>query len=116
MAAKDSHRGASNDSQSRLRPKSDRALRTNAENLIHLFESNLIGIIVADSDGNITNANNYFLSALGYRRDDLPLLRDAVTPDQGQNRDHTRTFRGITYTAGAPFEMEYLGKDGRCVH
>jgi PAS domain S-box-containing protein len=48
-----------------------------------LFESNVVGIVYFDSDGNIFEANDTFLQLLGYSRDDLKqglLTWDQIAP------------------------------------
>jgi PAS domain S-box-containing protein len=55
-----------------------------------LFDSNIVGVIAADFDGNITDANDFFLKMVGYGRADLPLRWDALTPPEWR---HIGTYR-----------------------
>jgi PAS domain S-box-containing protein len=80
-----------------------------------LVDANIIGIFVAERDGQVIEANDAFLRIVGYDRDDLiarRLRRDDLTAPEW--RDHTaqaaveRNLTGIVQ----PYEKEYLRKDG----
>lgn len=58
----------------------ERALIESETRFRSLFESNVIGIVYFDSDGNIFESNDTFLELLGYSRDDLK--QGLVTWDQ----------------------------------
>lgn len=51
--------------------ETERALNASEARFRNLFDSNVIGIVFWDRVGNITEANDAFLSLLGYSRDDL---------------------------------------------
>jgi PAS domain S-box-containing protein len=80
-----------------------------------LAESNLIGIVLANSDGRITDANDAFLQMLGYTREDLQLGRmnwQQMTPIEFQPQtwqamNHLRQ-EGTSF----PYEKEYICRDG----
>ncbi len=80
-----------------------------------LFASNLLGIIVADVHGNITEANDFFLRLLGYTRDDLPLCWDVMTPPEWRELDHAKITEVLSTGEGVPWEKEYYARDGRRV-
>ena len=84
----------------------------------HFVDSNIIGIIITGLDGTIYEANDAFLSLLGYTRADLAeglLNWKAMTPpewrEQGKKAEQETLATGIFQ----PFEKEYLAKDGRRV-
>jgi PAS domain S-box-containing protein len=80
-----------------------------------LVDANIIGVIIADLDGTIIEANDAFLGMLGYSRDDLVarrLQRIALTPPEW----HAATQRAIAQVRATgrcdTFEKEYIRKDG----
>jgi PAS domain S-box-containing protein len=77
-----------------------------------LFESDVIGIIVADSVGRILEANSYFLTMLGRSVSDLPLDLSSIAADQGQSSDRAM-FGELLLPGGAtPWETEVVHLDG----
>ncbi|GAB1544523.1 hypothetical protein NUACC21_71990 [Scytonema sp. NUACC21] len=83
-----------------------------------LAESNIIGVIVADINGGIVEANDAFLRMVGYTREELlsgqMQWRDLTPPEYfevTQRSIQELRERG----ACAPFEKEYLCQDGRRV-
>jgi PAS domain S-box-containing protein len=84
-------------------------------NIRRLVDANIIGVIIADLDGTIIEANDAFLGMLGYSRDDLVarrLQRIALTPPEW----HAATQRAIAQARETgrcdTFEKEYIRKDG----
>ena len=80
-----------------------------------LSESSIIGIAYFDVNGRITDANDTFLSMIGYSRDELEkkLVRwDHLLPPEWL--PYMRKVAQEFTTTGriAPYETEYLGKDG----
>ncbi|MGC1454249.1 MAG: diguanylate cyclase [Nitrospirota bacterium] len=80
-----------------------------------LSESSIIGIAYFDVNGRITDANDTFLSMIGYSRDELEknLVRwDRLLPPKWL--PYMRKVAQEFTTTGriAPYETEYLGKDG----
>ncbi|HMI46385.1 MAG TPA: PAS domain-containing protein, partial [Gemmatimonadaceae bacterium] len=80
-----------------------------------LVDANIIGIIIADRDGRILEANDAFLRIVGYDREDLVSGRvrwTELSPPEWRERDiltHTElNSTGIVQ----PFEKEYFRKDG----
>jgi PAS domain S-box-containing protein len=84
----------------------------------HLVDANIIGILVADLEGRVLEANDAFLHIVGYDRDDLrsgKVSRTELTPPEW--RDRTAQARAEFEMTGAvqPFEKQYFHKDGRRV-
>ncbi|MER9511815.1 AAA family ATPase [Mesorhizobium sp. M0460] len=81
----------------------------------HLVDANIIGIYVADFEGQILEANGAFLRIVGCDREDLVagrLHRDDLTPPEW--RDRTAQALSELKTTGTiqPYEKEYFRKDG----
>ena len=83
-----------------------------------LFESDIIGIIIWDIEGRILEANDAFLRTVAYDREDLAagrLNRTMLTPPEWHELD-ARNMAEVQLTGTkAPFEKEYIRKDGRRV-
>jgi PAS domain S-box-containing protein len=80
-----------------------------------LVDANIIGILVADLEGRVVEANDAFLRIIGYDREDLAsgrVLRTELTPPEWRERDR-RTVAELKSTGTVhPFEKEYFRKDG----
>jgi PAS domain S-box-containing protein len=81
-----------------------------------LVESNIIGVLIWDLEGQILEANDEFLRIVGYDRADLvsgQLSWNALTPEEWLDR-HRREWTPELRVAGSlqPFEKEYFRKDG----
>ena len=80
-----------------------------------LFESKVIGIVVADKAGLISEANSYFLSMVGRSPADLPLDWVAMTPEEFMSRDR-EALKGLeTDGSAALWEKEFIRRDGNRV-
>jgi PAS domain S-box-containing protein len=86
--------------------------------ICRLVDSDVIGVIVWDSQARIREANEAFLHMVGYTRDEL--LSAAIhwtdlTPPQHRPVDE-RAIEEIKRTGSCiPYEKEYIHKDGRSV-
>ena len=95
--------------------KAEEALRKSEAQFRRLAESNLIGIIFADLNGNITEANDAFLQMVGYKRDDLysgNLCWHAITPPEYRFLDEQAIAQLRQSGVCPPFEKEYVRQDG----
>jgi PAS domain S-box-containing protein len=104
--------------EAQLRREQTRAvddLRRSEARFRGLFESKVIGIIVADTAGRITEANSYFLSMVGRSPADLPLDWDAMTPEEFRSRDHEALKELEAVSRATPWEKEFLHRDGNRV-
>jgi PAS domain S-box-containing protein len=80
-----------------------------------LFDSNIIGIIIWELEGRIFEANDAFLRMVGYDREDLAsgrLHRASLTPPEWRDRDRHTVAELSRIGNIAPFEKEYVRKDG----
>ncbi len=95
--------------------EAEAGLRESELRFRRLVESNIIGIIVADVYGTITDANGAFLDMLGYSRSDLPLRGDAMTPAEWRSLDEFAVEQLRWTGVATSWEKEYVHKQGRHV-
>jgi PAS domain S-box-containing protein len=80
-----------------------------------LVDANIIGIIIWEVEGRILDANDAFLRMVGYDREDLTsgrLHRTKLTPPEWRDLDARNIAELKLIGTIAPFEKEYLRKDG----
>ena len=80
-----------------------------------LVDSNIIGICIFDFDGRIVQANDAFLSIVGYSRDDVisgRLLWIALTPPEWSGADDRALAEVAATGTCRPYEKEFFRKDG----
>ncbi len=97
------------------RKKAVEALRKSEARFRRLFESNIIGVIFADFNGTITDANDVFLQMVGYTREDLLLGKvrwDTITPQEYRHLDQWAIEQSKTTRVIIPWEKEYIRQDG----
>ncbi|MBD1812283.1 PAS domain S-box protein [Microcoleus vaginatus DQ-U2] len=100
------------------RKRVEQALRESESQLRALFEANIIGIIIGDFQGNILEVNEAWLATLGYRREEV-LSGEVnfleITPPEFRHLDEQAMAQMKQVGRHAPFEKEYIRKDGRRV-
>lgn len=88
--------------------------------LRRLVDSNLIGIVFCDLDGNIHEANDVFLHTTGYTREDLQAGRVnwlGMTPAEYLPLDEQAVQEmQESGSVSKPYEKVYIRKDGHPVH
>jgi two-component system cell cycle sensor histidine kinase/response regulator CckA len=97
------------------RKATEEALARSEARLRTLVESNVVGVNFSILGGPILDANDAFLSLLGYSRDDLnsgTLRWDSITPPESKGADEHAIAELRTRGVCSPFEKEYLRKDG----
>src|SRR6516164_7297233 len=80
-----------------------------------LVDANIIGIFIADREGRILEANDAFLSILGYDREDLVSGRvrwTELSPPEWRERDILTQAELNSTGIVQPSEKEYFRKDG----
>ena len=95
---------------SELREREARARR--------LVDSNIIGVFIWGPDGRIIDANEAFLSIVGYGRDDLVSSRlrwRELTPAEWDDADDQRAAELKAIGTAQPYEKEFLHKNGNRV-
>jgi PAS domain S-box-containing protein len=90
-------------------------LRSTEQRFRRVVESNMIGIFFWDADGRIFEANDRFLSMVGFTREDLEAGRvnwSKMTPAELESLDR-KCLEVFTATGVCePYEKEYIRKDG----
>ncbi|MBW4419876.1 MAG: PAS domain S-box protein [Myxacorys californica WJT36-NPBG1] len=80
-----------------------------------LVEANIIGVLLAGPNGTVIEANDAFLKMVGYSREDLhnrALSWTEMTPPEYIQQDEQVLQELASSGSCAPFEKEYLRKDG----
>jgi PAS domain S-box-containing protein len=91
------------------------AAETAVGRLRKLFEANIVGLIFWDIEGGIMDANDAFLSSIGYTRQELESGRvdwRKLTPPEWKEQDQTLVAELLATGRHRPAEKEYLRKDG----
>ncbi|MEW6493789.1 MAG: PAS domain S-box protein, partial [Cyanobacteriota bacterium] len=91
------------------------ALQQSEARFRRLVESNIIGIILADLRGKITEANDAFLQMVGYTRKELRsgiLHWNEMTPAEYRQLDEAANTELISSGVCTLFEKEFTRKDG----
>jgi PAS domain S-box-containing protein len=93
-----------------------RALAQRESKIQQLVNANIVGIIIWDLDGRILEANDAFLSIVGYAREDLvsgQLSWAKLTPAEWLGHHTQRLVQKLELTGTLePYEKEYFRKDG----
>jgi two-component system cell cycle sensor histidine kinase/response regulator CckA len=95
--------------------KAEAALRQAQARFTRLFESGLVGIVIGESTGRIVEANDAFLSMVGYSREDLAAGRVSwanMTPPEWVSSNAAATEQLRLHGIAKTWEKEYLRKDG----
>jgi PAS domain S-box-containing protein len=97
--------------------RNQKVLRNYEEKLRSFVDSNVIGILFGDVQGNIYQANDEFLGMVGYAREDLLAGRlkwNEITPPEYLHLDEQGIAEAKANTNGActPYKKEYIRKDG----
>ena len=91
------------------------ALQQSEERFSRIFYSSVIGMIFADFQGNIIDANDCFLDMIGYTREELETDKIdwlAMTPPEYLAKDYECMEYLIQNGEVDPWEKEYYRKDG----
>jgi PAS domain S-box-containing protein len=89
-------------------------LREREAKIRRLVDANIIGVLTIDLDGQILEANDVFLTMVGYDREDLAAGRVRWTnaPEEWRDGDPRRVETVKTAGTLQAFEKEYFRKDG----
>lgn len=93
----------------------EEALRASQLRFRRLADANIIGIIVADSEGTLIEANDAFLAMTGYSREELQLGRlcwQDLTPPEYAEIDRRVAEELLSQGVFGAYEKEYIRKDG----
>ena len=97
------------------RRRAEEGMRKSEERFRKLFESNTIGIAIADLAGRTLEANDAYLAMLGYKREELltgELRWDTLTPPEYGDLDRAAVLELQQTGAATPWEKEMFRKDG----
>lgn len=100
------------------RRQSEEQIRASEIRYRRFMESQIIGIIIADTTGVIREANDLFLNMLGYSRAEFDASRlrwDTLTAPAGAAADAHAVEELKSAGFAAPWEKEFLHRDGRHV-
>lgn len=100
------------------RMRANESARRSDERFRKLVQSSLIGVMVADLDGRILDANAAFLSIVGYQAEDLAsgaLRWDNITPEDQRAGDAKAIEQLQRDGTSQPWEKEYIHKLGHRV-
>jgi PAS domain S-box-containing protein len=97
------------------RKKAEEALKATEARLSSLSDANLIGILVADLQGQILDANAAFLKMIGYSKEEMASGKvpwaEMTPPEYRPFREQALSQLKATGVA-TPWEREYIRKDG----
>jgi PAS domain S-box-containing protein len=99
--------------EANVRLQSD--LEEREKKIRHLVDANIIGIIISDLEGQIIEANDAFLSMVGYSREDLisgRILWTELTPPEWHAVSKQAVAQLRAIGSCKPFEKEYFRNDG----
>lgn len=90
-----------------------------AQNYRTIFESNVVGIVLGDLSGKITEANSYFLNLIGYTREELErgeLYWSKITLPEDLEKSVQRAQEASTQKISTePIEKRYVHKNGTII-
>jgi PAS domain S-box-containing protein len=98
-----------------LRSKSRLALMESEARFTALTDANLLGIIVADKQGHISEANESFLKMMGYTKKEVAagkLRWDKLTPGEYVDEDSQHINSLFESGQATPWEKEFIRRDG----
>lgn len=97
------------------RKQANESMRESERRLRRLVESNLFGVAFSRFDGTLSFANDYYLNMVGYGQEDLAAGRlnwKQITPPEYSDCDQHAIAEIQQRGTAAPFEKEYIRKDG----
>lgn len=93
----------------------EKALKDSEKRFRRLAESNIVGVIFGNLNGDIHYANDYFLKMVGYTLAELSsgkMCWQAMTPPEYTDLDNYAINELLKHGVATPFEKEYIRKDG----
>nr|WP_103667650.1 PAS domain S-box protein [Pseudanabaena sp. BC1403] len=97
------------------RKQTEIALQSSEDRFRRVFDSSVVGMLFADFQGNIIDANDRFLEMVGYTREDFQTGAIdwlAMTPPEYIEQDYASMEYLLKHRQIAPWEKEYYRKDG----
>lgn len=103
------------ESEEEDRRKAEEALDASESRYRQLLESNIVGFMIVNWEGQLLDANDAFLRLLGYTRQDLKAGRiggNSLTPEEYRPLDEWMRAKLLDTGVCPPVEKEYFRKDG----
>jgi PAS domain S-box-containing protein len=97
------------------RKKAEETLRLANERFQKFVESNIVGIVIANSAGKVLEANDYYLRMIGFTREEFEQGKvdwRAITPREWLHTDEKAIKELRESGVCAPYEKEYVRRDG----
>jgi two-component system cell cycle sensor histidine kinase/response regulator CckA len=97
------------------RIRTEEALRLANERFCRLVESNIVGILIVNAAGDVIEANDYYLSMIGYSLEELAhgkVSWRSVTPPEWIPADDNAIRELRERGTCTPYEKEYIRRDG----
>jgi PAS domain S-box-containing protein len=97
------------------RVRAEEALRVSEARFSRLYQSGIVGIGIADVNGDLLEANDGYLGMLGYHREDLAAGNvhwANMTPPEWRSRDEVAVAELAATGVARPWEKELIHKDG----
>jgi two-component system cell cycle sensor histidine kinase/response regulator CckA len=97
------------------RVRAEEALRVSEARFSRLYESGIVGIVIADVQGGLLDANDAYLRMVGYSREDLltgSVSWSRLTPPEWRSRDAIAVAELAATGVARPWEKELSRKDG----
>jgi len=95
--------------------RAEEALQLAHARLRRLVDSNVVGIVIAGTDGEIVEANDYYLAMVGFTREELERGEvdwRAITPPEWLPADEKALAELAERGTCTPYEKEYRRRDG----
>jgi diguanylate cyclase (GGDEF)-like protein/PAS domain S-box-containing protein len=83
--------------------------------LRRFLDTNLMGVLFTDLAGKIVDADDSFLSMVGYAREELPQSLSKLTAPEHHRLDEEAFEKLMAFGACAPFEKDLVRRDGSIV-
>ena len=91
----------------------EEVLRDSEAKIRRLFDANIVGIFLWELGGRVLEANDAFLSMLGYDREDIDRMNwEEMTPPEWADRGMQTRKELKATTIAPPYEKEFFRKDG----
>jgi PAS domain S-box-containing protein len=97
------------------RRRSADALRASEARFVHLSESGILGILLADTSGKAHEVNDAFVDLVGYSREELcadSFRITALTPPEWNEAQEVARRQLLSSGVARPWEKEFIRKDG----
>jgi PAS domain S-box-containing protein len=110
--------GSAFNEMARLLEQRTAAVLTTEARARRLIDSNLIGILVTDARGAVTEANDVFLDIVGYSRRDMDegrVTRETLTPPEHRPLEAWAQLQLDQTGHAPPWEQEFVRRDGQRV-